>query len=505
MVKMKSNYYISSFFWSTASKVFNAILGFVTVPLLLSHFGKAEYGLLSIATACNGYMHLLDLGMNTGAVKFYSQWKAEGQVDKVYRVARTNITFYLIISAINICLLLAVAQLGESLFSVTHAEFIQLRECLHIIALFCALSWLTTVFNQLLIADKQIAFTMKVQCLQTLLKAVNAAVIFMANLTLTSYFFYLTLIVSLAFIPYAYKCKKDGLIDSLKPSWHWDDFQAVLTFCLSIFALSIFQVTATQSRPIILSMFAENGATSVAEFRIIEVIPQLIIMIAGTFAGIFLPKTSEMVGRKDEEALHRFVYKWTTYTTVIVGMLTFPFILCAKETLSAYVGEEYSYLSVWLVVWIVTVLVQMHTTPGNAVVLAYGRTKLLVWVTAVACVLSMVLNAFLCQYVEVGSAVIAYFIYVVIIIGLYYLYFYKKLLKLSRWKLFRCFAIPSLIATLLAAVVSLVPINISLFGGINERMAYIFVCGIKTLVWMIPYILILQVTKVVDFKQLIKK
>lgn len=205
---MPNNYYISSLFWSTLSKVLNAIVGFITVPLLLGYYGKADYGLLSIATACNGYMHLLDLGMNTGAVKFYSQWKAEGNINKIYRVARTNITFYIIIAVINIIMLLTVAFYGENLFSVTHEQFLQIRACLCIIATFSIFSWVTTVFNQLLIADKQIKFTMQVQCIQTILKALLIAAVLVANLTLSTYFFYLTAIITLAFIPYFYKCKK---------------------------------------------------------------------------------------------------------------------------------------------------------------------------------------------------------------------------------------------------------------------------------------------------------
>ena len=82
-MSLRNNYYVSSFFWSTLSKILTAIVGFISVPLLLGYYGKAEYGILSIATACNGYMHLLDLGMNVGAVKFFSQWKAEGKIDKV--------------------------------------------------------------------------------------------------------------------------------------------------------------------------------------------------------------------------------------------------------------------------------------------------------------------------------------------------------------------------------------------------------------------------------------
>lgn len=499
---MNNNYYISSFAWSTVAKLLNAIWGFISVPLLLGYYGKAEYGLLSIATACNGYMHLLDLGMNTGAVKFYSQWKVEGKIDKIFNVARTNITFYLLIAVVNIILLLLVAFYGENLFSVTHEQFLQLRMCLLVIAMFCVLSWITTVFNQLLIADKQMAFTMQVQCVQAVLKTFAVVLVFIADLTLTTYFFYVTAFVALAIVPYAYKCKKDGLIDSFKPSWRWDDFKVVMVFSLSIFALSLFQMTATQSRPILLSMFAVNGATAVADFKIIEVVPQLIIMIGGTFSGIFLPKTSEMVARKDEKAMHDFAYKWTTYTTVVVAIMCFPFILCAREVLSAYVGSEYSYLSKWLIVWCVTVLIQMHTTPGNALVLAQGKTKLLVKVTAMACIISMVLNVFLCRYIDVGSAVIAYFVYVLIMIGLYYISFYKKLLHLRRLKLFKCFLEPTILAIIVYVLICFIPIDLSVFGHMNERLIYILICFIKTVLWCIPYLLLLSIFKIINLKHL---
>ena len=158
------SYFFSSFFWSTLSRILNAIFGFVSVPLLLGYFGKAEYGLLSIATACNGYMHLMDLGMNTGAIKFFAQWEAEGKRDMVYKVSRTNTTFYLIISVINIIGLFALAFWGENLFSVTHEQFATLRYCFLILALFSCISWVTTVYTQLLTADKKIAFTQQVQC-----------------------------------------------------------------------------------------------------------------------------------------------------------------------------------------------------------------------------------------------------------------------------------------------------------------------------------------------------
>lgn len=413
----KDNYYISSFFWSTAAKVLNAIWGFISIPLLLGMYGKTNYGILAIATACNGYMHLLDLGMNTGAINFFSQWKAEKKQELIFRVARTNITFYLLIALINIIGLLAIIFWGENLFTITHQQFSQLRICLIIIAVFSVFSWGTTTFNQLLIANKNIAFTMQMQCVQIVFKTILVLLVLWTNLSLSVYFFLQTMILASLIIPYILKCRKDVLIDSLKPAIHWAEFKVVLMFSLSIFALSLFQVTATQSRPILLSIFGENAASIITDFRILEVIPSFIITLGGTFTGVFLPKASEMVAKKDTNAIHGFAYKWTIRTSILANILCIPFILCSKEVLAAYVGAEYSVLSNWLILWCITVLLQIHTTPGNCLILAYGKTKLLVITSAVSCLISIIINAILCKYYNVGSAVIGYFVYVVIVIG----------------------------------------------------------------------------------------
>lgn len=499
---MKGHYYISSFFWSTLSRGLNAILGFVTVPLLMGYFGKAEYGILTLATACNGYMHLLDLGMNTGAVKFFSQWKAQGRWDLIGKVARTNITFYMLVAAANILLLLALAFFGEGLFNITHAQFLQLRSCLFIIALFSVFSWEAAPFSQLIIANKNIDFTMQMACIQTLLKGILIAIVFIADLTLTQYFFWLTLIIALLVIPFARKCLKDNLIDDLKPGGQWKAFKAVLTFSLAIFALSVFQMTATQSRVLVLGMFGNDGATIAADFRILEVMPNLIIMLCGSFATIFLPHSSELVARKDQAGIEAFAYKWTKLTTILANVMCVPFIYSASEALSAYVGAENSYLAKWLVLWCLTVLVQVHTTPGNSLILAYGKTKLLVIVTGITCALSIAINIALCRTYGVGSAVTGYFVYVLVIVGLYYMAFYKKLLGLDRLKMFSSFLWPTLLSFAVLAAVSFIDIDISLFGGMKERWAYLSVCVLKSFVWFIPYAALLFLTGILKIDEL---
>lgn len=499
---IRNNYYVSAFFWSTLAKVLNAVFSFITIPLLLGFYGKAQYGILSIATACNAYMHIFDLGINTGAVKFFSQWRAEGKQVLINNVARTNITFYIIISLINIFVLLALAIWGESLFSVTHEQFIQLRTCLYILATFSIFNWVSTAFNQLLVADKQMGFTMKMQCLQIVLKIILVCMVLWFHWSLSVYFFFLTMTVSLLLIPYAIRCRQSLLIDSLLPKKSWKDFNVVLKFSLSIFTLSLIQVTATQSRPILLSFFAIDGADSVADFRIIEVIPAFLITIGGTFSSIFLPKASEMLVRKEQKAISEFAYSWTKKTSILANILCVPFILSANEVLCAYVGIQFSYLSSWLIIWLLTVLVQIHTTPCNSLLLAYGKMSPLLISSGIACAISMLINILLADQCGAGSAVIGYFVYVIIVMGLYYGVYYKTIIKLSRMKMLKSFFIPTFMAFAVFFVILNIPFPIHI-TNLDARLDWIVMCIIKSLLWLIPYIIILLLTNTLSRKEVI--
>lgn len=499
--KIVRSYFFTSFFWSTLSKVLNAVFGFISVPLLLGYFGKADYGIISIASACNGCMHLMDLGMNTGAVKFFSQWNSEGKRDLIQKVSNTNTTFYFLISLVNIVGLLGLARFGESLFSVSHDQFLKLRSCFYILAIFSTVSWVTSAYTQLLTAYKQIAFTMKVNCVLLLLRISLLVIVLTCGLSLIEYFFVLTALVAAAIIPNAIKCKRDRLLDSLKPALYWKDFSIVFTFSLSIFALSLFQVAATQSRPVVLSIFAENGADVVADFRIVEVIPQFIIMVCGTLVSIFLPKSSEMLIKGSADDVQNYVNVWTCRTTILVCLLCFPFIVGADEILSAYVGPENVYLSKWLQLWCIFLIIQMHSTPAFSFVLAKGKTKILVIATAIASVISILVNICLSKSIPVGSAVIGYAVYMVCLIGVYYLYIYKRYINLHRLPVFKSFILP-FVTGLAACVVpmSLLLPQIEVFSV--ERFNFMASFSIKSLMWLLPYIILLFVFRIIKISDL---
>ena len=462
----------------------------------MHYFGKEHYGILTLAIATNAYMQLLDMGMNTGGVKFFSQWIAAGDYKMIDRVARTNISFYLLIGLLNSAVLLSVGVWGEGLFKISTEDFYIFKNLLYTLSIFSILNWLIFVFNQLLIADEKIVFTQKMLIIKSILglAVIGATTIF--KLRLLQYFVCYLFVSAIVIIPYYLLCRKQKLVSIILPAFYWNDFSIVFKYGLAILVMGLFQFTATQSRPLILGMFAKDGVGVLSEYRIIEMFPVFIISIGGMFITIFLPHVSKAVQNNDRMAIEKMAYEGTFFTSILISFMCFPIILCSPELLTLYVGTEYSHLSIWLMLWVFTLTLYLHNTPVASLVLATGKTRMLVYSSAIACVISLIINAFLANRFGVGSAVIGYLVYIIIQTAFYYLYFNRKALGLKSLKVFMSFIIPTGLAFLIMIVVMFLPFKFS-----NLIISII----IKVVLWGVLYLLTIFGLRILSFDELLHK
>lgn len=86
--------------------------------------------------------------------------------------------------------------------------------------------------------------------------------------------------------------------------------------------------------------------------------------------------------------------------------------------------------------------------------LSSGKTKLLVYVSATSCIISLPLTVFLAPKYNVGAAVIGYFVYSVLEINFFYFYYIPHVLKLNALSLFLKGFISAVFAGALAALVA---------------------------------------------------
>ena len=475
MGKNSKRYYVGSFFWGTIAKILDAGLKFITIPLLLAYFGDINYGLLTLAIATNAYMRILNMGMNTGAVKFFSQWISSGKTTLIDRVARTNLTFFILIGILNSIILLVLAFWGQSVFSISIEQFNDFRKLLFILATVSIFNWMSMVFFQLLVADEKIAYTQQVLSAKAILNLLLVLITIQFQFTLLQYFLGLSILNVSIIIPYSYVVLKQKLVKKIRPAFYWNDFKEIISYSLAIFAISLFQFTATQSRPIVLGIFSNEGPAILSDYRIIEVFPLFIISIGTMLISILLPKSSKAIQEKNTIKINNIAYTGTKYSSILVACLCFPVILNAENLLRVYVGGEYANLANWLIMWCFTVVLYLHNSPVSSLVLATGKTRTLVYSSAISSIISIAINAILTDYFGVGSAVIGYLTYIIIQMSFYYLYFNRKVLKLRSYEVFKSFIIPSILGTIAYFAIQQLNFNIN---GLMLLMI------IKSLAWL---------------------
>lgn len=459
--------------WGILAKILDALAKFVTIPLLVGFYGKGDYGLIALAFSLNAYLRLMDLGFNVGAVRYFSMWTAEGAWDKIGAVSRSSMVFYGIVGLANAAIFLVMAAHGQQLFSLTDAQVPLYRQIMYILSVSTVLTWLSSVVIQLLSARDELGFVNRITVVSSILNFAVALLAVQLNWSLITYFAVYTLTTLL---PIPFYVKRLWVFPIPRRSllafrWHGSAFREILAYSLAIFAMGIFQLTANNLRPLLLGRFAD-GVAVLTDYRAIQTIAMLIVAFGGVFMQVLLPSASKAYAEGNQARIERMVFEATKYISLFLGFMVFVLILNAQDILQLYMGEAYGGLWLWLSLWLLTVLLHMHNTPVASLVLSTGKTRFLVYSSAIACTVSLPVTVVFAESLGVGAAVVGYLAYMVLQIGFYYVYYIPRVLRLNGGRLFFRAFLPAVVGGALALLISHYVIGwLALPGGYGTVIA----------------------------------
>ncbi|WP_353183340.1 oligosaccharide flippase family protein [Parapedobacter lycopersici] len=432
--------------WGILAKITDALAKFITIPILVSFYGKADYGLIALAFSLNAYLRLMDLGFNVGAVRYFSMWVESGELDKVGAVSRSSIIFYGVVGLINALIFIVMADFGPDLFNITANQVPIYREIMYILAFSTVLNWLANVAVQLLSAKDELGYINRVLLLSSVFNFGVALLAIYFQWSLITYFICYTLstLIPIPFYIWRLRVFQLPVRSLITPRWHGAAFKEILTYSLAIFIMGLFQLTANNLRPLLLAKFAD-GTEVLTDYRVIQTIAMLIVAFGGVFMQVLLPSSAKIHAQGDHNRMERLMFEATKYISIFLALMVFGLILNANDILRLYMGDDYGHLTVWLSLWLLTVLLSMHNTPVASMVLSTGKTRFLVYSSATACLLSLPITVVLATRFQVGAAVIGYLVYMVLQIGFFYAYYIPKVLRLDGFRLFTRAFLPAAI------------------------------------------------------------
>ena len=397
--------------------VVNAIYGFISVPILISYFGKSEYGLIGLAMSINVYLRLLDMGFTSTNVRFFSTWLAESNNVKVKKAFQTSLGFYGTIGLINASVLFLLAVFSNSVFNVTSEQDIVLKRLIYVLCFTAFFSWLMSCLEQLVKATENVAWIQKVHLLAKIFLIVVLFSTVYIHLSIETYFV-LSCLATLSVIPFCVKkiCKEIPYINYL-PRIDWPIFREMLPYSLNIFSFSLFQFSFYNLRPVFLGI--QGTIESVADYRILNGIIGVVTMMSGAFLGALLPSTSRVVAQHNKEAYYKIAYAGTRYVSIVVCFFCFLLMAVGTDLITLYVGVEYLYLIPWFNIWLICTL-GTHNQAISSLILAGTDIRAISYSSVFASVIGLITAWFTIPIYQIGGTVIGFIAYMLVQLSFYY-------------------------------------------------------------------------------------
>ena len=424
--------------WTTTANIVNGVYGFISVPLLIAYFGKSNYGLIGLALSVNVYLNLMDLGLNSTNVRFFSNWLAKGEKDNVNKLFGTSMSFYGVVGLLNAIIMFVVGLFAQKIFHLGEEQGTILMHLFFILAISAFISWYTSCFDQLIQANEYVGWTGQVKILAKLLQCLILVLTLVLKFNIELYYA-LTTFSMFIVIPFCvHKIRKLCPYIHFRPHFDKTIFKQILPYSLNIFSFGIFQFSFYNLRPVFIGIRATPA--DVTDFSVLNGIANIVMMLGGSFMGVFLPSVTKAVAKNNAEAVNHVIYDGTKYISILLCFCSFGVISVAPELLHIYVGPSFNYLTIWLVIWLV-LLTLSHNQAISALILAGSDIRAITYSSICASILGLLVCWFTIPIYKVGGAVIGFVVYEVFQLMFYYTYYWPRKMNIDSVKVFsKCYA-----------------------------------------------------------------
>lgn len=433
-------YILKSFSFNALAQIIDAIIKFFTIPILLSFFGENNYGIVVTVISINAYLLILDLGMNSGAVKFYSQWFASGENHKVNFLLNLSLLFYSLIAVLNSLILFFIGYYIDLFFSgIKTEDLLILQNLIYLSALFPLSNWVFQISNQILTSLKKIYITSYFLALKSLLYLLTVYLTIHYSFTILEYFICFLLsvfIINISQIIYVYLYNVNNF--SFNFNFKDNDVKSIINYTSGVLVLGILLSTITKTRALVISSFSINTFIDVSYFKILEIIIALVLSVGSILTTIFLPEMVDKFNLRKERynEFNSYFLSKIKITAFISVLLCVPIGLSSSEILDLFVGEKYSFLSLWLTLWSFILMFNIYNAPGSSLLLSIGKFKYFNKYLFISCAITLTLSVFAVKILGFGGVVIGYGFHTFFIMLVYFTRIYKKEFRVSPSDIF---------------------------------------------------------------------
>lgn len=401
----------------SGSRALDGVVRFVTVPLVLHHFGRTDFGLLALAFSMQAFLTVADFGLSVNAVRHFSGAFQRKDPAAVRALAHAASHCYAIIGLVNLAAVVGLGLMAQRWFDLQPAQADQFFWMMLALGLSSAFTWSFAIHRQILQAASRVGWDEAVNLSATALTVAAIGATLYWDLAPATYF---ALVLLPQVAPTVMRVRK---VKDLVPGYtvgfgaNWPLFRPLVGTSLWLFLLTLAELLANNYRPVILAQQA--GLESVTDFRIIQQIASFAMLLLSGCMAVVYPTIARLDAADDHVRIRAAIARGSRLLLWAHLALLVAMAFMSELMLRLYVGTAYTHLAAPLALWLVT-LVAYHNAIMSSVVIARARLRAITIAAVIHTVLTLATTYWFAPRYGVMAAVWSYALYVGLQLGVMY-------------------------------------------------------------------------------------
>lgn len=381
-------------------------VAFVFMPLLVAHYGLAQYGMYLLAFSFTGYLGLLDFGVGTALTKLVAEKRANGGVAAVGDLISIGLVYYCVVGVAACGILLLLARVSGAIFRLTPDEARLVANLLTVGAIAAVVTWPLMTFPAVLAGLQRYDLSAKVTLLTSAMGAVATAAVLILGQSLV------VLAVCLSFSGIV-----GGMVAAVMLWHHAPDariglgsasratMRRVFGFSWVIFVTQVCSVLVYQQTDrIILGVFA--SAVSIALYEASSKLHNLVRQLAVVAGTAAMPAASGFLAENATESLRMLFLRGSKYVNAFVLPFVVTIVALASPFLRLWLGPAYAGQTLAVQLFVGYYLFAANTTVAGAILTGTGRLRFILSVSVLGALANVALGVSLAPVLGVLGVIL---------------------------------------------------------------------------------------------------
>ena len=347
---------------SYISMFFSIIIGLIYVPMLLYFLGKEQYGLYQLMGSLIAYMSVMDFGLSSTIIRYYSRYLALNDEENKSNVLAISAIIYGVITVIVLIVGAVVYFQLDAIFlkSLSLNELSKAKEIYIVMMVNIAITIPSNIFTAVISSHERFIFVRLLTIIQTMLQpfVVIAVMYYKADVIgvvlVQTAFNIVTILIKVYYSVYKIKVKIKLY-----------SFNKLLVKEMTIFSFFIFLNMVIdqmywKTDQLILGIIAGTGA--VAVYSIASQLDTYYMNFSYNVNSVFLPQISAIAAKTDNMTeINRVFNKVGRIQYAIMSMILTGFILYGKSFIVFWAGKDFEkayYMSLIVMIPLLIPLIQ---------------------------------------------------------------------------------------------------------------------------------------------------